>query len=134
MKNTRTFAAMVAAALVLTAGPVVAATSSTQAQTARFCAAVSQWGLSPAVRQLQLAVQEGDKQALKEAFNAWSDETQAMVDAVPPGAPKSAKRGFAKLNEAIQGLAQGRSGSKAQLKAYRKARGPVLAYYGRTCG
>lgn len=132
MKKIGIPAVIVATALVLPVGPAGAAPGSTQAQRARFCAAVSQWGLSPAVRQLQDAVQQGDKRALRQAFRSWSDETQAMVDALPPDAPKPAKRGFGNLNQAIQSL--GRSGSKMQLRVYRKSRGPVLAYYGRTCG
>jgi ribosomal protein S20 len=134
MNRTGISALALAAVLAFPVGPALAATGSTQAQRARFCAAVSQWGLSPAVRQLQDAVQEGDKRALQAAFKSWSDETQAMVDALPSDAPKPAKRGFVNLNKAIQSLARGRSGSKAQLKVYRKSRGPVLAYYGRTCG
>jgi hypothetical protein len=130
METLRTAALALVLAVVIPAGPAIA---TSPAQTARFCAAVSRWGLSPAVRELQLALQGGDKKDLVEAFRSWTDETQAMVDALPASAPPAARRGFGNLNEAIAGLAKGKRATKRQLRAYRQSRGPVLIYYRQTC-
>lgn len=130
MNRLRALALALVLALAIPAGPAVA---TTPVQTARFCSAVTQWGLSPAVKELQLAIQSGNKRALAKAFRNWADETQAMVDALPSTAPEPARRGFENLNKAITSLGNGKSVSKRQLKAYRKSRGPVLIYYRQTC-
>lgn len=98
-----------------------------------FCTAVTRWGLSPAVRELQIAVRQGDKLAMAHAFRDWTDETRAMAEALPPDAPSRVEQGFANLSEAIDTLAEGRTVSKRLLKTYRQSRGAVLRYFRATC-
>ncbi|MDP4014521.1 MAG: hypothetical protein U0990_07930 [Candidatus Nanopelagicales bacterium] len=115
-----------------TSGTPSATDTGLTAEQTQYCTAVTTWGTSAASVNVKAAIESGDPEQIKAAYQVYLAETQAMVDSVPADAPDNVKQAYQAISTAIKNTAAG-TVTKKQAAAQTAARPVVVAYYAEVC-
>lgn len=98
-----------------------------------FCAAAVAWIHAPAVPHLRQAARDGDPRGVWRAFQRWAAPTARLARALPPDAPRPARRGARRLNRLVRAVAGGPAREHLSVPRLQRPLRQLARYVARTC-